>query len=355
VEFQQAFRRVWASAATLTAPIASVDTGTIRQRFNMDWCTDPTTGGQDTYWWWARSIRVDPNEVIADDDEGGIWSIPFTTDGTDTVTFGTPVRVAETYVPVQAGEGQAATAAVQRRRQRVAASALERPSKPTRSNQAAAESAPANERNPMDAAVLQALARLHGLDPDAATEDQVNAAVLAANQNPEPESNPAGGTPEPEPEAPAVTPELVAASTELHELFGLPSTATAEQIAEAARELRDGAQAGARVAAQAQASELDQTVDTAVSDGRIAPSARDAWRAAIDPGERPDAAATARATAERERLAGLATGRVPVRERGSIPDPQASEPESLKKVLSGLASTRNRRSGATTQEVIRRG
>jgi hypothetical protein len=169
-----------------TAPIASVDTGTIRQRFNYDWATDSDNGAdQDTYWWWARSIRVDPNEVIADDDEGGIWSIPFTTDGTDDVTFGTPVRVAETFIPVQAGEGAAATAVVQRRRQRVAASALERPSKPTRPNQAAAESAPANERNPMDAAVLQALARQHGLDPETATEDQVNAAVLAAPARPD--------------------------------------------------------------------------------------------------------------------------------------------------------------------------
>lgn len=353
MDFQTAFEGVWAAAAAPAPPatVASVDVGTIRQRFNYDWAMDSDNGvEQDTYWWWARSIRVDPSEVIADDDEGGIWSVPFTTDGTDTVTFGTPVRVAETYVPVQAGEGAAATAAVQRRRQRVAASAIERPSKPARPNtQAAAESAPANERNPMDATVLQALARLHGLDPETATEDQVNAAVLAAGDTPP--ALPEAPAPELVVETPA--PELVAASesSDLRELLGLPASATADQVAAAARELRDNATAGATAARTALASELDSEVDAAITDGRIAPSARDAWRSAIDPTRNPAAAAQA----ERERLGAMATGRVPVSERGGVPNPAATAAPSLNRVLSGLASTRNRRSGASTQEVIRRG
>lgn len=358
------FKGGWASAAAAaTAPApatASVDTSLIRERFNFDWATSDPVDDIDTYWWWARSIRVDPDEVIADDGEGNIWSVPFTTDGTDEITFGTPQRVAETYVPIQAGEGQAATAAVRRRRQRVAASALERPSKPDRSNtQAAAVSAPATERTPMDAAVLQALARLHGLDPDTATEDQVNAAVLAANTTPDPEAEiPAGGTPEAETPDEAPEPVLVTATqaTDLRELFGLPSTATDEQVVTAARELREGAAAGAQVARNAVAAELDRTVDDAVSDGRIAPSARDAWRAAIDPGQAPDAAATARATSERERLASMATNRVPVRERGtaSTAEQNGGKPASLTRVLAATTN-QGRRLGGAPQEVTRRG
>ncbi len=45
---------------------------------------------------------------------------------------------------------------------------------------------------------------------------------------------------------------------------------------------------------------------------RFAPSAREAWRKAIDPGEGADAAAVARATAEQAALAALAPGRIPV-------------------------------------------
>lgn len=208
----------------------------------------------------------------------------------------------------------------------------------------------------MDAAVLQALARLHGLDPETATEDQVNAAVLAAPPTPDPE---APETPEaevPDPEVPAV-PEPVAASeaVTLRTTLGLPASATDAQVANAAAELRAGVQEG-RTARRAQvASELDADVDKAVLDGRIAPSARDAWRSAIDAGDNPDAASTARATAERQRLAAMATGRVPVSERGSMPDPTAAPAASLNRALAAAGVHTNGRSGAAQREVIRRG
>jgi hypothetical protein len=53
-----------------------------------------------------------------------------------------------------------------------------RPHDPTPAAATAEE--PHNETNPMDEAVRQALAATHGLDPATATEDDVNAAVIAA-------------------------------------------------------------------------------------------------------------------------------------------------------------------------------
>jgi hypothetical protein len=55
-----------------------------------------------TYWWWPRDIRLDPDEVIADDGEGGTYRVPFTTDGEIDVTFGEAVEVRETFVDVPA-------------------------------------------------------------------------------------------------------------------------------------------------------------------------------------------------------------------------------------------------------------
>lgn len=348
----------WAAMATVASASsrASVDTSLIRERFNMEWCTSAPVDDLDTYWWWARSIRVDPNEIIADDGEGAIWSIPFTTDGTDAVTFGTPVRVAETYVPINAGEGAAATEAVRRRRQRVMAADLERPTKPDPST--AAESANGEER-PMTDEQRRALAASLGLAEDA-TESQIHeAAAQRAVEPPETPDTPVTPvTPAPEAETETVetpaVPEPVAASeaVRLRDMFGLPAAASDADVARAASELRAGAQAGREARRAQQASELDRTVDDAVREGRIAPSARDSWRQAIDAGENPDAASTARATAERDRLTGLATNRVPVAERASVPDTQGNS-ESLHRALaaSGVGTTGRER----PQEVTRRG
>lgn len=344
----------WAAAAEAATPapppaIASVDVGTVRQRFNWDWATGENDFDGDTYWWWARSIRVDPNEVIADDDNGGLWSIPFTTDGTDEVTFGTPVRVAETFVPVQAGEGAAATAAVRRRRQTVLAAALDQPTKPDRNTNPRAAVEAAGEEPSMTEEQRRALALSLGLSEDASEAD-IHTAAAQANATPDADDPP---------ETPALTPEpeLVAATTptDLRDLLGLPTSASEADVVNAARALRDGSEAGARVARAAQAAELDRDVDDAVGDGRIAPSARDAWRSAIDPGERPDAQATARATAERDRLAAMATGRVPVTERGTARTADASQrPASLDRARAAAGLNTNGRNGQP-QEVTRRG
>lgn len=286
-------RRVIASAP---ATLASVDVSTVAHRFNWEWATDPQSfDGADTYWWYAVSVRVDPAEIIADDGEGNLWSIPFSTDGEDQVTFGTPVRVRETFVPVAAGEGVMATAAVSRSRQRVLANQLERPEKPPRenTNPAAASAGPDNEEHPMDDTVRQALARQHGLDPDTATEDEVNAAVIAAAETSEPEAEVT--------ETPAVeeTPEPVAAAT-------VDPDALAQLQADAAA----GRQAAETLATQAR----DTAITAAIGEGRIPPARRAHYEAAWT----ADPDGTRRLLTASVEDGGLAPGLVPVgKEQGT--------------------------------------
>lgn len=290
-------------------PDASVDVGTIRQRFNFDWCMDPESGpdGVDTYWWWARSIRVDPNELICDDDEGNLWSVPFSTDGADAVTFGEPTRVRETFVPVAAADGQAATAVVQRRRQKTVAAAMERPTKearPGESNPSAAVARPTDEEETstmdVDATVLRTRLGL----PEDATEDSIIEALQAMPPD-------------------TVTPEQVeqqVAAAREEERQRAAATTDDETVRfdrQTAEQLQADAQAGREAREQQIAAQRDQVVANAVQDGRIAPARREHWRAALNAD--PEGAA--------QTLEGLSKGLIPVDERGSAKsddDPSAT-------------------------------
>lgn len=326
---------VKAKATDAAPPRASVDVSVVAQRFNYEWAMDPDSfDGADTYWWWAASIRVDPNEVIAEGDAGELWSIPFTTDGEDTVSFGEPQQVRQTFVPVAASDGVAASTVVNKRRQRVLAAALDKPEKPDPSTAAVR---PDNERTtPMDEAVRRALATSYRLDPETATEDEVNAAVLAAattTQNPEnPETPEQPETPE-TPEAQVDDREPVAASTDggIRNALGLPSSATDEQVRARIGEIEAGARAGSQAQENAIRTHRDGLVDAAVQDGRIPPSARAAWREALDARPEPETAA----------LAALAPNRIPVRERGTSTSATADS-SSLNRALaaSGLTTTK---------------
>jgi hypothetical protein len=279
--------------ASAAPTIASVDVGTVRQRFNFDWATSDPVEGLDTYWWWARSIRVDPNEIIADDDEGGLWSIPFTTDGADAVTFGTPVRVRETYVPVD-GDGVAATAAVTRRRQRVLASALDRPAKPsTPEHPSASMTGPEGQRgSAMDLTDLRA--RL-GLGDDV---DDATVLATALEQLPAPTTEAVEDTTvEPDPVAATQVPPVPPATASATELENAALRATVDRLAatEAARAQREAAEA------------REQVLANAVREGRITPHERTSvWEPFYD----------ANAAAATEQLSKLPAHRVPLDELG---------------------------------------
>lgn len=280
-------------------PDASVDVGTVRQRFNFDWAMSEPVDGLDTYWWWARSIRVDPNEVIADDGEGNIWSVPFSTDGADNVTFDAPVRVRETYVPVTAGEGATATAVVQRRRQRALATALDRPDKPTNSSHPshpAASEPHDHEEDQVPDIDLAALRSRLGL-PEDADEEQINEA-LAAEQ-------PETFTTEQVAEQVAAAAET--ARTEERDRAAASADDTVRFDRQTAEQLQADARAGREAREQQIGSQRDGLVAAAVEDGRIAPARREHWRRALD-ADPEGATAT---------LASLERGLIPVTERGS--------------------------------------
>jgi hypothetical protein len=73
--------------------------------FYSEFCVD------ERYWWWARAVRVDPNVIIADDDEGSLWRVPIQTDADQNITFGEPERVIQTFQPAPEAKAVLAAAA----------------------------------------------------------------------------------------------------------------------------------------------------------------------------------------------------------------------------------------------------
>lgn len=277
----------------MTEITASVATGTIRERFNFDWAMDSDNGvEQDTYWWWARDVRVDPNEIIADDTEGGLWSVPFETDGKDEVTFGEPVRVREEFVPVSASATSVVANLRDRKDQRVLASNLERPEKPA-PNTAASQP---EEESTMDA---KAIRESLGL-AESATDEEVLA--KAAELKEAGEGEPAGDGGEENPEE---TPEGEGSPEGGEVAASRGVTVDKEALAE----LQAKAERGDKAHQTLLSGEREKIVKDAVAAGKFPPSAEAAYREQLDKGGEIEAAT-------REFIAKLAANTVPVEETG---------------------------------------
>jgi hypothetical protein len=52
----------------------------------------------DQMWWWIRSMHVDPNELIVDDDDGNLYRVSYTPSEAEGATFGEPKKVKIKYV-----------------------------------------------------------------------------------------------------------------------------------------------------------------------------------------------------------------------------------------------------------------
>ncbi len=296
---------------------ASVATGTIRERFNWDWATNPDNGvEQDTYYWWARDVRVDPNEIIADDGEGNTYSVPFETDGKDEVTFGEPVAVREEFVPISASAEGVAASFRQRADQRVLASNLDRPQKPDRKTAASSQPDDNEETNEMDIDLDKLRSKL-GL-PDDATEEQINEALDA-----EPET-PAEGIEENEENEPAVEAEPVAASVAAENGEVMDKAAAAQ--------LREEAAEGREARRTQLAAERKEIIDTALGKGKFPPSAAASYRKQLDKGGDIEAAT-------RQFIADLKEGTVPVEEIGVAAE---SDDSWKNRVMGSFPGRRNR-------------
>lgn len=267
------------------APSASVSVERVVGTF-YEWTETQPVEGLDMDWWWARDIRVDPDEVIASDGDGGTWRVPFSTDGEHVVTFSDPVEVRETYVDVAAPTAAAAAAAA-RSQQRVIATDLPRPA--GRRNTAAAgrpDATPEQEDEMPDLDTSVELRNVLGLAADASDED-VQAALAARNDEPAAEADePENTDGEQDPIAETQTAELAAATQRIADL----------ERQNTERERREAA------------TRRDGLATQWVQEGRIAPSERDHYRDLLDVDEDRTVA-----------LAGaLAAGRIPVgRETGA--------------------------------------
>lgn len=283
-------------AGTAQKTAASISTGLVRSEFHK-WADEGEVEGFNTYWWWARDIRVDPDEVIADDDEGGLFRVPFTTDGKAEVTFGEPVKVIEQFADAPVAASQADSLRV--------LATFSRPNKRMAEKQVAATQAddPDTKEINMDPEVRAAL-EAQGIDPDTATEEQVSAAEAQVAEQEAPEDDEAGdgsvespkGEEDPEESGEALSADPIAAA-EAKRVDRLER----ENVALKARlDKRDQEEVAAR---------RDSKIETHIAAGRLAPADRKEYRELMDLDE--------------DRVDGILASRpesVPVGERGEVVD-----------------------------------
>jgi hypothetical protein len=169
-DLQTAFSESGPEGVELTASIsASTNMEDVRRSFYDDVATEDSG----RFWWWVRAALLDPNELIVDDDEGGLYRVPFSVSG-DEVTFSDPIPVKIEYVdaPVAAARVLAST------------------------YQTSRDSRPADRQEgkvtPVDLDLLRTRLGL----PEDADEEQINAAL----DEPEPDPAPGDGEEESEEE-----------------------------------------------------------------------------------------------------------------------------------------------------------
>lgn len=206
-------------------------------------------------WWWCRTILLDPSELIVDDDQGGLYRVPFSVSGND-VSFGEPSEVRIEYVDVanSDNENESEPVAASNRSVIVFASRSES-IRPVKSNK--------QEETKMELSTI--------LDRLGLAEDATEEAVLARIDELEgesPESNDAADSDEDEDTAEVEEPEAVAAS--------MPEGTTlidTDQLAE----LQKQAAMGVAAREKQIKDERESIVSAAVADHRIAPARKDYW------------------------------------------------------------------------------
>lgn len=285
------------------------------------------------YWWWIREVRVDPSELIVDDDEGGLYRVPYTISG-DTITFGDETQVKIEYVDVAASTGNPVAAAVSIPKlndgQRVMAS-YNNPGEAKRPRRVAAEdggthtepesgTVPSGDPapNPEGTEITtvlsaEALAKL-GLPPDA-SEDEINAAILASSgggeggaddgngdsqpetQPTEPNGEPATGTPD-APDTPA-TPAETPATPSVPEGMVLVDGAQWAQV-------QKGLEEAGQLVAASRKKERDDLLTAAIQAGKFPKSRRGHYEALL----------SADPEGTKQLIASLAPGVVPTNQIG---------------------------------------
>jgi hypothetical protein len=277
----------------------SMDVDLIRRAFWHDFCTG------DRVDWFLRSLRTAPDEVIAEDDDGNLWQVPFTVNGdAQEVTFGEASRVIEEYVAASA------------------APARERAHYRTRD----ASRAGIDKETGMDPKKV-ALRRALGLADDA-TDDQVKAkrgeiaaAVAAAGDTDDgaaatgdDETPPPAEPTEPAPTTPPATPPAEGAPAGQPSNPAQGNQASVEASAGTVtldtatfQQLKHGAELAIQMSAQKREHDRDEFLLSAVKAGKFPPARVEHYRKLYDVD--PEGTTTV--------INSLAEGMIPVVELGS--------------------------------------
>jgi hypothetical protein len=244
-------------AATLSASTNAED---VRRSFYDTVATQDN--GQ--YWWWIRALLLDPNELIVDDDEGGLYRIPFDM-GTDEVTFSDPIPVKIQYVD------QPATAASFTGAVIASVYSDSKSSRPDTRSKPNVAQVTANIN-------LDRLRKRLGL-PDNATETEINSELEKEPTLPNPpesDSVPAeAGT-----EAPGTTPEAPSDPPATATVASRGDTVTVDRDTFA--KMQSDAAMGRQAYERQQTTDRDSYLAAAVQQGKFAPARVDHWRAAWD-------------------------------------------------------------------------
>jgi hypothetical protein len=275
------------------------------------------TGEQ--FWWWLREMYLDPNEAIAENDDGSqLYSIPFTINGEE-VTWGDPAPIKIQYIPDPKGEEapNSGLAAAQISyltlnssepapvRVAVAAAVFSEATKPRREARKEMDLATIREALGMEASASEAdvLARAKALaaETESADEEDEDAENGEGDGDGESESDAPDTTETGQPIPPITGPP------------GSEGTGEGTVTVDAAvwEQTRRDAKNGADARAKQISDERESLVMAAVSDGRIPPARAKHWRKQLDAD--PGAAAV---------LASLQKGLIPMAAVGNNPAPE---------------------------------
>lgn len=294
--------------------------------FYSEFCVD------DRYWWWARAVRVDPNVIIADDDEGSLWRVPIQTDGDQNITFGEPERVLQTFTPAPEAAAvlSAAAQTAPRSGRTVKAFAAREQTVPAERKEhpkgGGERSAPISAMDFSDAQLANLRKRLD-LSEDA-TEEQIAAALEAEPETPPATEPPAPADPE---ETPAPGEEETSGESPEETPAEEPEETTTPVDSTVLSQLQADAAAGRAARDQQVAAHRESILKAALKDGKITPASKSAWETKLK--SAPEAT-------EAE-LAALPTGLVPVEEvghGGSTTNPVAVSADDMAVLFPGHGS-----------------
>jgi hypothetical protein len=291
---------------------------------------------QENFWWWIRSMFVDPNELIVEDeDSGSLYRVPFDTKG-DEVNFSDPVAVKIVYKDKPASQQDSTKQAAwevplppQGKSIAVYANRADsRPEQEGRTVTVVTEVDPVALRNSLglaedasDEEVRTALASAGVITPPgsesggtgerAPAAEQPGTSATAEHTPGGPDNTAPGGPTDPataEPESGTPASESDAGTVEPVAASGSTVTVDRSTWEATRRQAEQGAQAFARQSSE----DRDRVLTAAIGEGRIPPSRRGHWASLLE--RDPEGTRTLLTAAEDK--GGLAKGLVPVAAKG---------------------------------------